>query len=323
MIQLAFVSASDVPGDVAAAIDINTTAIQVYRHNYPETNLLNNNIQKFTAKAINKMNVNCILMSPPCQPFTRVGNKKDIDDARTNALLHICRILDQLVSIEYILMENVKGFETSQARNLYVETLEAMHFEYQEFILTPTEIGVPNTRHRYYCLARRKPFSFKSERILTRLPGSTEAETPRTSISDFLDDSSDVSAYLLSDEVLSKRAWLLDIVHPTSANSMCFTKAYTHYTEGTGSVYCPHSKLLLDEVFAAIKDDSLSADEKLARLKGLELRYFTPTEVARLMSFPPTFSFPSQTSDRQKYRVLGNSINVAVVGKLIRLLVLD
>lgn len=321
------VAASEIPGEVHAAVDINTTAYRVYRHNHPDTKCLNNNIQKFKPKEILKMNVNAILMSPPCQPFTRVGNKKDVDDARTNALVHICSILDELTTIEYILMENVKGFEISQARDLYIESLKRSNFEYQEFMLSPTEIGVPNTRYRYYCLARKnKPFSFKCDSILEQLPTYSD-KVERKTVSDVLknvkEPNDDYSPYKLSDDVLLKRAWLLDIKHPSSKNTICFTKAYTHYTEGTGSVYCPKTKSELDKVFATIKDEALTSTEKLDLLKTLEMRYFTPSEVAKLMSFSDKFSFPPETTNKQRYRVLGNSINVATVGKLIKLLCED
>lgn len=269
------------------------------------------------------MDVNTILMSPPCQPFTRVGNKKDVADARSNALVHICDILPELHSVDYILMENVKGFDTSLARDLYIRSLESAGFEFQEFLLSPTEIGVPNTRCRYYCLARKtKPFSFKSDGILERLPNATEkkCQTIEEVLKD-LEKPSDYSQYLLSDDVLLKRAWLLDIKYPTSTNTTCFTKAYTHYAEGTGSVYCSVSKKELDEVFAAIKELSMTSEEQLSKLKTLKLRYFTPYEVAKLMNFPSKFNFPSDTTNKQCYRVLGNSINVAVVGKLIEILV--
>lgn len=319
-------SASGIPGEVVAAIDINTTANRVYQHNHPKTNILNNNIQKFTPKEITKMNVNTILMSPPCQPFTRVGNKKDVNDARSNALVHICSILPELSSIEYILMENVKGFETSQARELFIESLKQSGFEFQEFILSPTEIGVPNTRHRYYCLARRnEAFSFKSDDILERLPNTTD-EMKCPALAEVLPDLNNdmkFTEYLLSDDLLSKRAWLLDIVYSNSTNTRCFTKAYTHYAEGTGSVFCPMDIEKLDEVFAAIKDDTMMTADKLAMLKTLKLRYFTPGEVAQLMSFPDKFTFPSEITNKQQYRVLGNSINVAVVGKLIDVLYRD
>lgn len=272
------------------------------------------------------MNVNTILMSPPCQPFTRVGNKKDVDDARSNALVHICSILPELNTIQFILMENVKGFETSQARDLYIEALETSGFEFQEFLLSPTEIGVPNTRLRYYCLARRTPFSFKSSAILEKLPNSTYESQNPTTIESFLPELNSLqneAEYLLADDLLSKRASIFDIKHSSSTNSMCFTKAYTHYAEGTGSIYCPMTKHQLDEVFAEIQDDSPSTDEKLTKLKRLKLRYFTTAEVARLMCFPNDFSFPNDTSNKQRYRVLGNSINVAVVAKLIAILYND
>lgn len=320
------IAASGVPGEVCVAIDINTTANQVYRHNHPQTNVLNNNIQKFMPKQILKMDVNTILMSPPCQPFTRVGNKKDVDDARSNALVHICKILPELTTIEFILMENVKGFETSQARDLYIEALEQSGFHHQEFLLSPTEIGVPNTRYRYYCLARRcKAFSFKSNTILQRLPNAMcDVKCPQIDIAlPSVNEAKDYTEYMLSDDLLSKRAWLLDITHSTSTNTRCFTKAYTHYAEGTGSVFCPVSEKQLDAVFDEIQSELCTPEEKLSKLKSLNLRYFTPTEIAKLMSFPDTFSFPPETTNRQRYRVLGNSINVAVVGKLIDILYSD
>lgn len=323
--------ASGVAGEVCAAVDINTTANHVYQHNHLDTKLLNNNIQKFTPEFILKMAPNAILMSPPCQPFTRVGNKKDIGDPRSNALVHLCSILPELTTVDYILMENVKGFEKSQARDLYVEALNRSGFQYQEFLLSPTEIGVPNTRYRYYCLARRKSrFSFHCDTILERLPNTTcgiydacSCPTIQTMLPNVDDDDINYIEFRLADDILLKRAWLLDITYSTSTNTRCFTKAYTHYAEGTGSVHCPLGMKRLNDVFTTIQNESLSSEEKLNELKSLKLRYFTPTEIAKLMSFPDHFSFPSETTNRQRYRLLGNSINVSVVGKLIAILYND
>lgn len=292
----------------------------VYAHNHPATPVKTRNIQRLSAKEINNMKVDTILMSPPCQPFTRVGNKKDMDDARSNALLAICDLLPSLSTVQYILMENVKGFESSEMHDHYIESLEAAGFEYQEFLLSPTDIGVPNMRQRYYCLARNTTaFPFKDDKILDRLP-DTDGDIPRPTIDTILARDEDLSAYLLSDDVLQKRSLLLDIVHPDSTKTMCFTKAYTHYAEGTGSVLCPHNKPFLSETFNAIKSMPADSMERLALLKKLQLRYFTPDEVAKLMSFPQQFSFPDTTTNRQRYRLLGNSINVLVVSKLINIL---
>ncbi|TKS88121.1 Cubilin Intrinsic factor-cobalamin receptor [Collichthys lucidus] len=67
--------------------------------------------------------------------------------------------------------------------------------------------------------------------------------------------------------------------------------------------------------------DQYSEEEKLQRLLKLKLRYFTPREVANLMGFPQSFSFPKHIYTKQQYRVLGNSLNVDVVARLLQLLV--
>lgn len=64
------------------------------------------------------------------------------------------------------------------------------------------------------------------------------------------------------------------------------------------------------------KDDS---EGYLNCIKKLQLRFFTPTEISRLMNFPETFQFPSNITDKQKYMLLGNSVNVRVISELIKL----
>lgn len=99
-------------------------------------------------------------MSPPCQPFTRNGLKGDNTDPRSCAFTHLLNILSELNNVKYILIENVKGFETSVMHENLINALESNNFTYQEFMLSPTQFGVSNTRYRYYCLAKRKPLQF-------------------------------------------------------------------------------------------------------------------------------------------------------------------
>ncbi len=55
-------------------------------------------------------------------------------------------------------------------------------------------------------------------------------------------------------------------------------------------------------------------------ISSLGLRYFTPSEVARLHSFPESFSFPEHVTLRQQYALLGNSVSALVIGDLLRYL---
>lgn len=304
---------------------------------------------------------------------------------------------------DYILMENVKGFETSDTREHFVETLKFCGYTYQEFLLSPTQFGIPNSRLRYYLLAKKKPlqfcFSTRDEMMnslpccsvpenygpssfsgrrynCTLSPGSKTNETTavnqerlsvveanrdsthreedpiclnclqrRTKTNSSLGDSLNGSVsesckltncgrivdyleknkddnyfeeFLLPQKVLSKFALVLDIVTTYSERSCCFTKAYGHYAEGTGSVL---KMADIDDTKIFNKYRNLTDDRhKSEVLSVLRLRYFTPREVANLHGFPKEFCFPPTVSIKQQYRLLGNSLNVHVVSELMNCL---
>lgn len=152
---------------ILAAVDINENANATYFHNFPEDRCLNKNIQKLGLKEFQQ--ANCLLMSPPCQPFTRNGTFKDTEDRRSDAFHSICTLIKDgsFPLLSYIMMENVMGFEKSQMRNIFTDALQTAGFHFQEFNISPTQVGVANTRHRYYCIARKSGcFSFASSEIV-------------------------------------------------------------------------------------------------------------------------------------------------------------
>ncbi|XP_060681545.1 tRNA (cytosine(38)-C(5))-methyltransferase isoform X2 [Hemiscyllium ocellatum] len=346
--------------NVVAAVDINTIANEVYKHNFPNTYLCPKTIEGITLDEFNKLDFDMILMSPPCQPFTRIGLQKDVLDPRTKSFLYILDILPRLSKTpKYILLENVKGFETSVVRDKLIQTLDSCRYIYQEFLLSPTLLGYPNSRLRYFLLAKLQPDAFcfqtsyqivstgdnkgehknsgycagtdKSEANMTRL---YKLETPEhlkkkqfqnnnlsiQMIQEFLEEElKDPSSYFIPPKTLLRYALVLDIVGPSCRRSVCFTKGYGHYVEGTGSVLKTAPDVELSEVFQSFQ--TLSDNEKLSQLSKLKLRYFTPREIANLHGFPPEFRFPQNISLRQSYRLLGNSLNINVVAKLIGLMV--
>uniref|UniRef100_A0A4W3JRB0 tRNA (cytosine(38)-C(5))-methyltransferase n=1 Tax=Callorhinchus milii TaxID=7868 RepID=A0A4W3JRB0_CALMI len=345
------VAESCIPAEVIAAIDINTVANEVYKHNFPSTHLYPKTIEGMTLDDFNRLDFDMILMSPPCQPFTRIGSQKDVLDPRTKSFLYILDILPRLSKTpKYILLENVKGFETSVARDKLIQTLESCGYNYQEFLLTPTCLGIPNSRLRYFLIAKLQPGAFCFQTILEGFPhherddwkhkcqemetliykletsGHLERKLKQNNnlsiqmIQDFLEEKlQNPSQYLISPKVLMRYALVLDIVGLTCRRSVCFTKGYGHYAEGTGSVLQTASDVELSTVFQEF--ETLSENEKLAQLSKLKLRYFTPREIANLHGFPAEFNFPEKISVKQSYRLLGNSLNIHVVAKLIELLV--
>jgi hypothetical protein len=57
--------------EVVLAVDINTVANTVYRHFFPSTNLRDLNIVSLSPEQFDAYSPDMLLMSPPCQPFTR------------------------------------------------------------------------------------------------------------------------------------------------------------------------------------------------------------------------------------------------------------
>lgn len=314
------------PFCVKAAVDINESANSVYELNYPETPVWNRNIQSLSIKELNDLHIDTILMSPPCQPFTRQGNQLDVKDKRSEGFLAICSsIITQLDSLERILMENVKGFEESEAQKQFVSVLKEAGFYYQEYLLSPIDcIGIPNSRLRYFCIARRSS-SFVKEGEENKIKLSMESEDkgkPKRSLKQFLQPSSDnLEPYALPKKDLLKNCWVYDMVTPESTSTNCFTKAYCHYARGTGSVYCPFDQQKIRDVFdqLRVKEDATEV-EKLQLLRQLQLRYFTPREIEQLMGFSRALVYPEYMTNRQKYKLLGNSLNVQVVAELLKLL---
>ncbi|CAL1683044.1 unnamed protein product [Lasius platythorax] len=305
---------SGVAAEVVAAIDINPVANAVYHHNFPETILMNRNIESLNVQELNKLGLNAILMSPPCQPFTRLGLKKDALDNRACSLLHILNLIPELKSLRYILLENVKGFEVSQMRDKLVNCMESCGYVYRELILSPCQFGIPNSRNRYYLLAKRKnlKFCFKQPSLKNDLPSELLKLLSQKNVEE--------SKYLLPSKLLQKRAWVLDIRTSENNGSCCFTKGYGRYAEGTGSVYCPFADETIKFKYSKAGNQENNSDKQVQLLSDLKLRFFSPKEVCRLMCFPEDFDFPKHITDRQKYRLLGNSINVYVISRLILLL---
>jgi len=132
----------------------------------------------------------------------------------------------------------------------------------------------------------------------------------------------ELEMYLVPEKTLMKYATGFDIVQPNSNHSCCFTRAYGHYAVGTGSILQHAISEDLDKAFQEFLEHQKEGEggKCLRSLQALKLRYFSPQEVANLMCFPPGFAFPPDLTLRQRYKVIGNSLNVHVVSVLLQYL---
>ena len=313
--------------------DINQNANSVYFHNFKikPFNLL---IESFSLEDYenlvkkniidNKGNNISILwtMSPPCQPFTRQGNVKGLKDNRTNAFVHLMDNIFMKTKYlpDYFFLENVKNFEISEANKMLLDILIEKKFSFIQFLISPLQFNIPNSRLRFYLIASKiKQFSLNdycnNPNKMIEDPNILFKEKilPKSDIQTFInfenkDDQIKNKEYYLSKEILEKKGCLsMDIALLGNYHTNCFTKSYTKLFKGSGSILLINDKLYKKEL-------------NPSTLFGF-IRYFTPNEILKLMCFSENYSFPKNISDKSKYRLLGNSINVKVVNILIDFLI--
>ncbi|PIO68282.1 C-5 cytosine-specific DNA methylase [Teladorsagia circumcincta] len=294
---------------VVAAYDINTTANKIYAYNFPETALCQNNIQAISIRHLEKLDAQLWTMSPPCQPFTKKGSQQGIDDHRCDSFMALLEKLKQMRNRpRFIFLENVLGFETSSVHKELISTLTELQYGFQEFILSPLQFGVPNSRPRYYLLACSDWHMTVDGEISTTLESCNPSE-PKA-ISFFLEELPFDKHLYLSMSNLMKYGLAVDVVSLHSTRSACFTKSYGSYIAGCGSYFCSRPEFVDGNRLTA---EALADEEVLYDV----VRVFSPREVANLMCFPMEFTSPADATDKQLYRCLGNSVNVRVVAALL------
>ncbi|KAF8809505.1 S-adenosyl-L-methionine-dependent methyltransferase [Phlegmacium glaucopus] len=351
-------SRSSINAEVVQAFDWDQTACQVYKANHNDV-VRKVDISTLTATDLSSLNADLWLLSPACQPYTILNPKaKGASDPRAQSFLHLIEdVLPEMALCQthpsHLLVENVAGFETSSTRQILISTLRSIGYTTLELLLTPLQFCIPNSRLRYYMLAKRAPLHFlhvpsnKLEEVWRQIPGQESVwSDPRLQehagahplphnnvhkIRDYLDDSSKGNAqeFAIPDKVLEKWGRLFDIVTPSSQRTCCFTRGYTQLVERTGSVLQENEMLdttsTFDKFLEARSKGNLNSVEIL---HPLVLRYFSPPELLRIFAFnppgalsqDPVFVWPEGISTKSKYRLIGNSVNVKVVQELIKYL---
>ncbi|TRM57176.1 S-adenosyl-L-methionine-dependent methyltransferase [Schizophyllum amplum] len=310
---------SAVDGEVVCALDWDQAAAQVYKANFPATPVRRVDISTLTASILQDISpdIDLWLLSPACQPYTVLNSHgKGEHDPRARSFLHLIQtVLPSLVrdhkSPGHLLVENVGGFEHSTTRQLLLSILHDLGYNCIEFLLTPLQFGIPNSRLRYYLLARHKSFAAmvpgQNDMIMRYIPGHGSGmpwTDPRSStcastssgissvevkhIREFLDIEDEpgllISKYGIPAQVLIKWGSLFDIVLPEDQRTCCFTRGYTKLVERAGSILQMNEDIDTTQAFRKYQEacSSLNPINAVQLLQPLCLRYFTPEELLRL-----------------------------------------
>ena len=271
--------------EVTAAIDINTVALGVYRHNFAH---------RTAARAIESLRADDPLlrgadlwwMSPPCQPYTRRGKGRDLDDPRSRGFLHLLDLIDRLRP-PALALENVAEMHGSQAHARLREVLDRGGYAVAERLLCPTALGVPNRRRRFYLVASRDGLAgwatAPSAAPETVLP-------PRPPLAAYLDGDDALELHVAA-RLLDEYAHAIDVVDADDPRAVVatFTAAYGRSPVRAGSY--------------------------LSR-NGI-VRLFSPVEILRLLGFPASYRLPPGLPRTSAWRLIGNSLSIPAVREVL------
>lgn len=275
---------------VVAALDIDQDCQAVYQANFTHPCHCVS-LESVAADELADFQADLWWMSPPCQPFTRRGNQRDLADARSQGFLNLVDCI-RTVRPAFLALENVPPFAESDAADLLRNTLRQLGYHWLEGTLCPTQLGIANRRQRFYLLASRdQPFL-----QFTFRPVSRNAWVRR--VADVLEPSAEsLPGLVLSHETVRQYQCAMHSVdeNDTNAVTACFTSAYGRSPVRSGSYL----------------------------RTGNEVRRFSPTEIAAMLGFSNDFQFPNSLSLRRQWALLGNSLSVDVVRYVLSHLVVD
>jgi DNA (cytosine-5)-methyltransferase 1/tRNA (cytosine38-C5)-methyltransferase len=261
---------------VVAAYDQDAAAASTYEANHGER-VTRLNLAAVTATELARHGAEAWLLSPPCQPFTTRGRRRDVDDPRCAALLRLTALLPHC-GPRRLLLENVPGFHGSRMHAILTEALRELGHDVRDVTACPSELGAPLRRLRHFVVS--------SAHGLGEMDSPAPLQDPPPALIDHLDPSPD-PALRIPEEMLPRVRGRLHAVgqeDPIGA----FTSSYGRAITGAGPV-------LLD--------------------RG-GTRWFSPEEILRLHGFPASFRFPEELTLRTRWRLAGNSVHVDCVRRV-------
>jgi DNA (cytosine-5)-methyltransferase 1 len=134
--------------DIRLAVEWDTGAANVYRRNFPETNVFEGDIADLTAEealraaTLEPGELDVLDGSPPCQGFSTAGRRK-FSDTRNRLFEEYVRMLE-VFRPKMLVMENVSGLRKGKMKLIFAEMTRALSCRE----LNAWWYGVPQDRRR-------------------------------------------------------------------------------------------------------------------------------------------------------------------------------
>ncbi len=283
--------------DVIWANEIEPKAVETLKLNFPNTEIINDDIKKVKMSKIPKHDV--LLAGFPCQAFSIAGYRKGFDDERGELFFDVLKIIKNKKP-RVVFLENVKNLVSHDGGNTFrviYSALEENGYKVDYRVMNATEYGnLPQNRERIYIVA----FKNKTDKNKFEFPLPIERKKEIKDVINFNEKIEDKYYYtaenfkhfeVLNETVKTEKTiyqWRRQYVRENKSNVSPTLTA----NMGTGGhnvpiIYTRHG-----------------------------IRKLTPRECFNLQGYPEDYILPDDMAISHLYKQAGNSVAVPVIYRI-------
>lgn len=304
-----------------ACLDFDKDALMVSQHNFPKLPYLCEDITSIKPKLLLREGgllsgkVDLLAGGPPCQPFSKSGQRKGLNDNRGELFKHYIEILGEIQPRAFIL-ENVRGLVSSgkgEDLKVVLKSFKETGYTLYTQVLDAANYGVPQFRQRIFIVGFKNKIKFTFPEICY---GQTEEDSfPFQVIKPFItvkEAIGDLENRVEGQAFTGKYKDLLAEI-PEGLN-------YSHYTKERGHkdpLFEWRSKFWYFLLKIDREKPSLTIQAYPGNNTGpfhWKNRRLDIKEIARLQTFPDWFNFP--VSYMKAHKLIGNAVPCVLAYKI-------
>lgn len=310
------------PMEVALSMDIDATAMSVYKLNLPSDNVQVGDVAEVFDGEIGEsptsgeaelsqrvLPVDVLVGGPPCQGHSNLNNRTRRRDPRNALYLRMARAAEVLRP-QVVIIENVPAVQWDEAGvvSSTCRSLTCAGYEIASRILDLSHVGVPQRRRRHVLLASRVP-ALNPASVLDTVgasPANHPARTVRWAIQDLVSVRNETvsdTASRISERNSQRIAFLFDknlYDLPNRKRPRCHRDGRHSYVSVYGRLHWDSPAQTITTGFGSMGQGRYVHPSRR--------RTLTPHEAARLQSFPDWFEFGKDTKRTILSTLIGNAV---------------
>ena len=291
-IDLGFIQAGF---DIVWANEMDAAACRTYRHNFPNTNLIEGDIKRIATSDIPDCDV--LTAGFPCQPFSIAGLQKGFKDRDGNLFFEITRIIDAKRP-KVVFLENVPNLmEHDDGKTFLVIFNGLAQFGYTVYyrVLASNDYGnLPQIRKRIYIVAIR-------EDISNRLYQYPEP----------------MKLTLKSSDIINRSVKQHDIYYYTEGKMYDRLVAHMKDRKAIYRITDTEVRWTKNQMCPTLTANMGTHKDRVHVVwDDYGIRKMTLRECLDFQGFPKGFYFPNTITIDDAYKQIGNTVSVPVIARL-------